>query len=77
MCWRRKLGSIGCLNDESSDDDAEHADDDGGVGECPERTRALLECAPEDAAEASNLAIAGDVDERGSTLELSVPGCTG
>jgi len=74
MRWRRKLGSIGCLNDESSDDDAEHADDEGGVGECPERTRALLECAPEDATEASNLAIAGDVDERGSTLELSVPG---
>jgi hypothetical protein len=24
------------LNDESSDDDAEYADDDGGVGECPE-----------------------------------------
>ena len=36
MRWRRKLGSIGCLNDESSDDDAEYADDDGGVGECPE-----------------------------------------
>jgi hypothetical protein len=69
-----KLGSIGCLNDESSDDDAEHADDEGGVGECPERTRALLERAPEDATEASNLAIAGDVDERRSMLESSVPG---
>ena len=62
-----ELGSIGCLNDESSDDDAEHADDDGGVGECPERTRA--ERAPEDATEASNLAIADDV----SMLESSVP----
>jgi len=67
MRWRRKLEFIGCLNDESSDDDAEHADDDGGVGECPERTRA--ERAPEDATEASNLAIADDV----SMLESSVP----
>ena len=63
-----ELGSTGCLNDESSDDDAEHADDKGGVGECLERTRA--ERAPEDATEASNLAIADDV----SMLESSVPG---
>jgi hypothetical protein len=74
MHWRIKLASIGCLNDESSDDDAEHADDEGGVGECPERTCALLERAPEDATEASNLAIAGDVDERRSMLESPVPG---
>ena len=36
LTWRHRLGSIGCLNDESSNDDAEHADDEGGVGECPE-----------------------------------------
>jgi len=71
MRWRRKLGSIGCLSDELSDDNAEHADDEGGVGECPERTRALLEDATEDA---TNLAIPGDVDEDCSMLELSVPG---
>jgi len=65
-----ELGSTGCLNDESSDDDAEHADDEGGVSECLERTPALLERAPEDAAEASNLAIPDDV----SMLESSVPG---
>ena len=53
MRWRRKLGPIGCLNDESSDDNAEHADDEGGVGECPERTCALLERALQDATEAS------------------------
>jgi len=70
MNWRRKLSLIGCLNEESSDDDVEHADDEGGVGECPERKRALLE----DATEASYLAIPGDVDEDCSILELSVPG---
>jgi hypothetical protein len=70
MRWRRKLCSIGCLNDESSDDNAEHADDQGALGECPERTRALLE----DTTEASNLAIAGNFGERRSMLELSVPG---
>jgi hypothetical protein len=61
-------------DDLSEDDDAEQADDDGGVGECPERTHAFLERALGDATEASNLAIAGDVDERRSMLELSVPG---
>jgi hypothetical protein len=74
MRWRRKLCSIGCLNDESSDDNAEHAEDQGGVGECPERACALLERALEDTTEASNLAIAGNFGERRSMLELSVPG---
>ena len=69
MRWRCKLGDIGCLNDESSDDDAEHADDEGGVGECPERTRELLERALEDATEPSTLAIAGEFDERRLVLE--------
>jgi len=71
MRLRLKLGPIGSLNEELSNDDAEHADDEGGVGECPERTRALLEDATEDA---TNLAIPGDVDENCSILELSVSG---
>jgi len=71
--WRRKLGSIGCLNDGSSDDDSEHADDEGGVGECPKRTRALLKRAPEVAKEANNLVVANDADERRTMLELLVP----
>jgi len=69
MHVRHKLGSIGFLTNELSDD-AEHADDEGGVGECPEHTRALLEDATEDA---TNLAIAGGVNEYCSMLELSVP----
>ena len=73
MRWRRKLGPIGCLNDESSDDNAEHADDEGGVGECPEFTCALLERALEDATEASNLAIPSDFDERRSMLDCERP----
>jgi len=73
MRWRRKLGSIGCLNDESSDDEAEHADDEGGVGECPERTRALLERALVDTTEVSNLAFAGELVERRSMLDYECP----
>jgi|AntRauTorckE5430_2_1112549.scaffolds.fasta_scaffold04474_5 hypothetical protein len=73
MRWRRKLGPIGCLNDKSSDDKAEHADDEGGVGDCPERTRALLKRALEDATEASNLAIVSDFDERRSMLDYECP----
>ena len=73
MRWRRKLCSIGCLNDESSDDNAEHADDQGALGECPERTRALLKRAPEVAKEANNLVVANDADERRTMLELLVP----
>jgi hypothetical protein len=39
------------------------------VGECPERTRELLERALEDATEPSTLAIAGEFDERRLVLE--------
>ena len=59
MLWRCKLSSIGCLNDELSDDDAEQADDD--------------EDATEEATEVSNPVTSGDVDEDCSMLELAVP----
>ena len=64
MLWRCKLSSIGCLNDELSDDDAEQADDDEDA----------TEDATEEATEASNPVTPGDVDEDCSMLELAVPG---
>lgn len=78
MCWCRRLGSIGCLQNESSEEDEEErADDEGSLGECPERTRALLEHALGDATEASKLDTADDVDERRLMLESSATEATG
>jgi len=78
MCWCRRLGSIGCLQNESSEEDEEErADDEGSLGECPERTRALLEHALGDATEASKLDTSDDVDERRLMLESSATEATG
>jgi hypothetical protein len=64
-------------NESSEEDEEERADDKGSLGECPERTRALLEHALGDATEASKLDTADDVDERRLMLESQATEATG